>query len=380
MPPVDQVTANRGYKLPYVDNDLEYDVSRIRDALNAIDSDIQTALAAAASNLTIFEDAQLTGAPTATTASAGTNSTRIATTAFVHTVAQQKADAEEANAVATIRGGVSASFDTLQKIAAAIGGDATYSATVAAALAGKAALSHQHNASDINAGTLNIARLLLANQAEAEAGTLDDRLMTPLRVMQALNANSVPVGSLTAYLGPTPPAKWLFLHGQSLSRTTYSKLFNLIGTHFGAVDGNSFSLPDLRGRVVAGLDNMGGGSADRLTGWSGVNGDVRGSAGGLEYHPLSEAEMPHHAHVINLHDPGHSHGLNLMTAGQLGSSRGLYNGTFDGQPTVHGYGNGLPTTHVGTGMWASANGTGGNAPHNNVQPTIVLPIIVFAGQ
>ena len=44
----------------------------------------------------------------------------------------------------------------------------------------------------------------------------------------------------------------------------YAALFSLVGTTFGSVDGSTFNLPDLRGRVPFGLDNMGGTAANIL--------------------------------------------------------------------------------------------------------------------
>ena len=46
--------------------------------------------------------------------------------------------------------------------------------------------------------------------------------------------------------------------------------------YYGLPDSSTFNLPDLRGRVVAGKDDMGGVSANNLTDQSGgLNGDIR---------------------------------------------------------------------------------------------------------
>jgi microcystin-dependent protein len=56
-------------------------------------------------------------------------------------------------------------------------------------------------------------------------------------------------------------------YGQAISRPTYAGLFSRLGTTYGAGDGSTtFNLPDLRGCVTAGKDDMGGGAAGRLTG------------------------------------------------------------------------------------------------------------------
>ena len=68
----------------------------------------------------------------------------------------------------------------------------------------------------------------------------------------------VPVGILLPFGGTAAPALWLLSFGQDVSRTTYALLFTAISTTYGVGDGSTtFGLPDLRGRVVAGQDDMG---------------------------------------------------------------------------------------------------------------------------
>lgn len=71
----------------------------------------------------------LTGAPTAPTAAAGTNTAQLATTAFVRA------------ALAALVDSSPAALDTLNELAAALGDDPNFAATMTAALAGKAAKS-----------------------------------------------------------------------------------------------------------------------------------------------------------------------------------------------------------------------------------------------
>jgi microcystin-dependent protein len=102
----------------------------------------------------------------------------------------------------------------------------------------------------------------------------------------------VPTGMVSPYAGSVLPAGWLWCDGSSVSRTTYADLFTAIGTTYGSVDASSFTLPDLRGRVAAGRDDMnntvgtGGGNAGRLTTAS-LDGDILGNAGGAETHSHS---------------------------------------------------------------------------------------------
>ncbi len=95
---------------------------------------------------------------------------------------------------------------------------------------------------------------------------------------------AMPVGGEIDFAGATAPAGWLLEYGQAISRTTYSALFAVIGTTYGNGDGSTtFNLPDARGRVYAGVDNMGGTAANRITAAvSGVNGIVLGASGGSQ--------------------------------------------------------------------------------------------------
>lgn len=74
-------------------------------------------------------------------------------------------------------------------------------------------------------------------------------------------------GCVLPFAGPTAPAGSLLCNGQAVSRITFAALFAIIGTTYGAGNGSTtFNVPDLRGTVPAGLDNMGGvASAGRLS-------------------------------------------------------------------------------------------------------------------
>jgi microcystin-dependent protein len=110
-----------------------------------------------------------------------------------------------------------------------------------------------------------------------------------------VNPYAIMVGGGIDYWGTTAPnSSFAFPYGQAISRTTYSVLFGIIGTTHGAGDGSTtFNLPDKRGRVSAGKDDMGGSSANRLTNADdGLNGDTLGATGGVETQTLVTANLP----------------------------------------------------------------------------------------
>jgi len=165
------------------------------------------------------------------------------------------------------------------------------------------------------------------------------------------NIGSIPTGSIICYAGVSAPSGHLLCFGQAISRTTYSDLFTAIGTVYGAGDGSStFGVPDLRGRTVAGQDDMGGTSADRLTDQTGgVDGDTLGDTGGLQTHTLTTAQLAAHTHGV------------------------LYDSEEDGadnSPRVN-YGNNDAEETI-----TQSTSTGGGGAHNNVQPTIILNYII----
>lgn len=87
----------------------------------------------------------------------------------------------------------------------------------------------------------------IATQAEAEAGTNNTKMMTPLRTKQAIGklVIAVPVGTGIDFYADSPPTGFLVRNGAAVSRTTYAALFAVIGTKYGAGDGSTtFNLPN----------------------------------------------------------------------------------------------------------------------------------------
>jgi len=145
----------------------------------------------------------------------------------------------------------------------------------------------------------------------------------------------------------TAPSGFLICDGSEISRTTYADLFVVIGTTFGVGDGSTtFNLPDMRGRVVGGANDVG------LP--NGENGSfsTRNEAGttGAETHQLTVSEMPSHSHSYTR---------------QWDASSG------SGYSTAEG---------GGAGSSSQTTGSAGNGnSHNNMQPTIFLNFIIATG-
>lgn len=105
------------------------------------------------------------------------------------------------------------------------------------------------------------------------------------------------VGQIILYAGATPDVtKFLFCDGSAISRATYSGLFTAISTAYGIGDGiTTFNIPDMQGRVPAGLAGVGGNATVTTLG----NNDGIALA----------SRQPKHRHTVT--DPTHSHVQNV---------------------------------------------------------------------
>jgi microcystin-dependent protein len=240
----------------------------------------------------------LTGTPTSTTAAAGTNNTQIATTAY--------ADA----AVAALVDSAPATLNTLDELALALGDDANFATTTATAIGLKAPL-----ASPALTGT--------PTAPTASAGTNTTQIATT-EFVQVAN----PTGAVIAFAGSSAPTNWLLCYGQAVSRTTYAALFAVVSTTYGVGDGTTtFNLPDLRGRGIAGVDNMGGSDAGRI--------DIANSSGtvvGSQYVTLTAAQsgLPAHSHSNTVTN-------NAVTSGAGSAHSHANTASFNGTAASHNH-------------------------------------------
>lgn len=162
--------------------------------------------------------------------------------------------------------------------------------------------------------------------------------------------DAVPIGSITPFAGSTAPTNWLLCDGSAVSRTTYSALFAVIGTTYGAGDDTAtFNLPDLRGRTAIGA---GIGTASDATE------RALGALGGSERITLTTEQMPSHNHN------GATYYDNLKI------SNGAYGGSGSGQA--------LNTANGGDHNIRTASAGGGQS-HGNMQPYLALNHIIYAG-
>ena len=184
----------------------------------------------------------------------------------------------------------------------------------------------------------------------------------------------MPTGTILPYAGANAPGAtspipdYLICDGRSLNTFDYRDLHAVISNTYGGTAYNpgttdqsgattTFNAPDIRGRVIAGLDVDQGGRSNRLTSLSAANldgqtlganngnpGDSGRGANGAQEHTLTESEMPDHSHNA--------------------WGGGIQNGGFNGS-----YGDGGSQN-------VSTSDTGGDQAHNNVQPTIILNYII----
>lgn len=125
--------------------------------------------------------------------------------------------------------------------------------------------------------------------------------------------DSMPVGTIIAWGGQTDsiPQNWMICNGRAMQKTAYQDLFSALKYSWGG-SGNTFYLPDFRGRFMRGLDTGAGRDPDVRTRKPSNPG---GSATGVG--SVQEDSLQNHSHAQNPHSHkyNHDYGLCLVSLG-----------------------------------------------------------------
>jgi|TARA_B110000977_G_scaffold94633_1_gene125072 microcystin-dependent protein len=108
----------------------------------------------------------------------------------------------------------------------------------------------------------------------------------------------MPAGVILPFGGVNVPAGWLLCDGRELIINDWSELFGAISYNFKASSSSTpgqFALPDFRGRMPMGADNMGGTPANVVLA---ASADVMGVSDGSEEITLSVNQLPDHVHDL----------------------------------------------------------------------------------
>ena len=142
----------------------------------------------------------------------------------------------------------------------------------------------------------------------------------------------VPSGSVFCRAVATVPTGYLECNGAAVSRTTYSALFAVIGTAYGAGNGSStFNLPDLRGEFIRGFDNGRGVDSGRSVATS------QGGANASHNHSISLSGTTSNKSLTG--------SVRRISEGFRGSGTadGVFTKTFDANNPVTGSASNSPT-------------------------------------
>lgn len=198
------------------------------------------------------------------------------------------------------------------------------------------------------------------------------------------------IGTVFDYTGSSCPAYSVEGYGQTLSRSTYSAWFAVCAA-CGPGDGSTtFTAPDLRGRVVAGEDDMGGSSANRLTAITdSLNGDTLGATGGVEGAAVAQTNLADFSRSISVSGTasGSMSGSTSSTLRDITTNSGTNRSAGEGTNTnpVHSVSesHGAESVSVSGTLSVSASGTwtsgGSGTALSKVQPTIVLKKCIHTG-
>ncbi|PWK29070.1 microcystin-dependent protein [Arcicella aurantiaca] len=157
------------------------------------------------------------------------------------------------------------------------------------------------------------------------------------------------IGEIRMFGGNFAPSGWAFCNGALMSIAENEVLFQLIGTTYGGDGSQTFAVPDLRGRVPIHM-GTGGGATYQLA-----------QMGGIEQVTLTQQELPVHSHPY-------------LASSAIANTASPQN-NFIAQPNqILPY---VSETSVNVALGASSiSSTGGNQPHDNMQPYLCISFII----
>lgn len=185
----------------------------------------------------------------------------------------------------------------------------------------------------------------------------------------------IPTGMVTPFAGGSVPTGWLACIGQIITIISQPALFAVLGTVYGGDGATTFGIPDLRGRVTAGLD----GGAGRLTTATINNPNASGGVGGQQQ---ESAGVSTSVSVSG----GTFGGLSVTVSGGLNGN--INNGSLglnNPGAVVFASEQGDSVSVSGTlgggtsgslGVNASGSGSGSTSTVTNVQPTMTMNMMI----
>ena len=140
---------------------------------------------------------------------------------------------------------------------------------------------------------LGLAVVVGDAMAQTEIEKIYDRLNKLEKQVQEAGKPSVPIGTILPYGGMVDekisgePIEvldgWFFCNGAVMGRERYQELYRVVEAAFGAPTGETFNLPDLRGRFARGVDHKAGKDPDAATrDWSAPGGNKGAGVGSVQ--------------------------------------------------------------------------------------------------
>lgn len=195
--------------------------------------------------------------------------------------------------------------------------------------------------------------------------------------VNATPAGATPTGAILSYGAASAPTGFVLCDASSYLRASFAALFAAIGTTYGSADGSHFNVPDLRGTLPFGKDNMGGSAANRVTvAGHNFDGTVLGGAGGSQNQTLTQAQLPAAKPTFTgtgLTGTGTINGSQYAQAGtssavtRIGFSNPLYINASALNPSI-GPGSFIPVGAVGN--------LGSGASHPTVMGALIVSYII----